>query len=447
MADFAAQTLRVLRHALELERFTAPELATVSGASYETVKKVLRAERDSTIVQTGEKATSGLGRPAEIWQVSDARAIAVRLEDVREQVQKLGAAAERRSDPDALLATAEDNVLFALDAGDDTDSRLSAAQALAALEESQVDWSTVPSQEDILPGLPARTRNLSSPVGRGWVLGTLAHYLASDETTGFAGPLWRRAFAALAAVDDPTQDALHKRFLVELVRHADAKVNAPRSVPATDAALTRRGSSVPDADRRLVREFFGRLMTWKAILRSQDELGPSEPHDVFLQRFEDLASVVFPLLDADERQVALTALADALSMDEGLSTATRIYLSIGRENDLVAEILASDVLGSPDWHDIAQWYLNVRDIASLSASQRIALINALQDALPSRHAEAFLRTLPRYRRPQDLPELTDNPVVPAYVRADLQRQLMHDYTPEAPHLEEVAQEADFMVLA
>jgi hypothetical protein len=446
MADFAAQTLRVLRHALELEQFTAPELATVSGASYETVKKVLRTEKDSTIVQTGEKASSGPGRPAEIWQVSDARAIAVRLEDVRDQVQELGAAAsERRTDPEALLASAEDNILFALHSDDETDSRRNAAQALAALEDSQVDWATVPSEEDILPGLPARTRNLSSPVGRGWVLGTLAHYLASDESTGLAGPLWRRAFAALAAVDDPTQDALHKRFLVELVRHVDARANAAPFPHPTGAVPTFADSAASDSDRRLIRDFFSRLATWKAIVRGQDEPEAVEPEDLFFQRFEDLASTVFPLLEAADRQVVLAALAEALDTEAGISVAPRVFLRIGREMDLVTGILTSNVLDSPDWHDIAEWYLSVRDTASLSVSQRITLINALQGALPSRQAEAFLRVLPLYRRPQDLPELTDNPVVPADIRADLERRLMDDYTPEAPRLEEVAQEAEFMV--
>ena len=73
----ASATLKVLRAAVRLGEFTQPELAAVSGASYETVKKVLRTERDERTVEQLDQTVGGTrGRPRVVWRVVD-RALAL----------------------------------------------------------------------------------------------------------------------------------------------------------------------------------------------------------------------------------------------------------------------------------------------------------------------------------------------------------------------------------
>jgi hypothetical protein len=444
MPNFPTQTLRALWHAVELQYFTAPQLAAVSGTSYETVKKVLRTEDGRTIVRTGKRSTSALGRPADIWEVSDAAAIRERFEGVRDQLEELRAigiageaeATEAEVDSDTALATAEDQVLFAFQA-DDRDSQRLASEALATLQTARVHWTDLFSFEDILPGFPVQSRNLPSRIARGWVLGTIARYLASDECTGFSGPLWRGAFAAVAAVDDPAQDALHKRFLVELVRHAESKATTLGS-DLFQAEISGLELSPSDFGRRLVRYFFTILAQWKMALRSKDDGSDTPAPPELLERLEDLADIVFPLLDRTEKELLLVVLTDALGDPRGVSTATRILLRLRKESDLVSWILNSETVSVSRSQDLTDWYLGLRHSASLSVSQRIALINAFQDALPRQQSEGFFQTLALTCPPQDVPELTENSRVPTRIRADVELQLMLAYTPEAPHLEEIA---------
>ncbi|HEY6780584.1 MAG TPA: hypothetical protein VI111_06485, partial [Thermoleophilaceae bacterium] len=65
MAEIPTLTLRVLQVALDLRVFTMPQLASDAGVSYETVKRVLRAEEQGrTVERTGETAARRVGRPA-----------------------------------------------------------------------------------------------------------------------------------------------------------------------------------------------------------------------------------------------------------------------------------------------------------------------------------------------------------------------------------------------
>src|SRR4051812_40109801 len=79
MADTSTQTLSVLRTALKLRAFTMPELTTASGASYETVKRVVRHGQEGMFERTEETVRGAMGRPAALWRVGDAEAIERRL--------------------------------------------------------------------------------------------------------------------------------------------------------------------------------------------------------------------------------------------------------------------------------------------------------------------------------------------------------------------------------
>jgi hypothetical protein len=205
MADIAAQTLRVLRCAVELGEFTKTELADQADVSYETVKRVLRNEAGATIARTEQTSTGGVGRPATIWAVIDSDAIAERL---RLAAQEVEPSAEDRAPTRTLdddLALAEDYVVLALEADIESDARDYARRALAALGDAR------PAGEQT-PG-----RNLPVREARSLIVVALAEYVLGDETAGVAGESWRRAFSAIEAVDLPEEAAMHKRFLIDLV--------------------------------------------------------------------------------------------------------------------------------------------------------------------------------------------------------------------------------------
>jgi len=233
MADVSSQTLRVLRTALQLATFTMAQLADASGVSYETVKRVLN--RDEMFGRTGERVSSRVGRPAELWEVRDEEAIRRRLHQVSEALEAGGAPVETERDrvadetpAERRLAAAEDALLFALRAEEETDVVDFSQQALEELRSADIAFEA-PSVD---PSDPWARRNLPTSAARAWVVTEVAGYLTSGEANGLAGPLWRRAVSAIAAVESSETSALHMRFLVGLLRTADARAKPQRHLSA-----------------------------------------------------------------------------------------------------------------------------------------------------------------------------------------------------------------------
>ena len=225
----ASETLKVLRAAVQLGEFTQPELAVVSGASYEMVKKVLRAERDERTVEQLDRTVGGTkGRPRVMWRVIDRAAIQARLDSSRRDAE---GDAEAWSTPgevplmysplDTALSAAEDRLVFALRARNQEDCAGFARDALAELGPYGDELKA-----DDRGRRQGQKRNLPLPVGRADVTAAMAGYLASAEARG---PLWRQAFDAIRAFDNAPQAWLHKLFLVALVDMADRR--APRTGP------------------------------------------------------------------------------------------------------------------------------------------------------------------------------------------------------------------------
>jgi hypothetical protein len=81
------------------------------------------------------------------------------------------------------------------------------------------------------------------------IVAELARYLMSDESAALAGPHWRDAFRALAAIDVPAQAELQKGLLVGLVRTADeraAVLRGARGLARLADALERNAETVSD---------------------------------------------------------------------------------------------------------------------------------------------------------------------------------------------------------
>jgi hypothetical protein len=229
MAGIPTQTLRVLQHALELKAFTLPQLASDSGVSYETVKRTLRAEEErGTVERPGKTAVHGVGRPPEIWKVIDPVSIETRIANAQEAVGGIetDAPTTRKrlhvAPLDLSLAVAEDELVFAVRADDPEDAATFASRALTTLHETGIDptasWNAPSATAPLV-----LERNLKTREARALIVKCVAEYIGSDEDTGFAGPLWRRAFQALASVQLTDQAALHRQFLVDLVRLADER--------------------------------------------------------------------------------------------------------------------------------------------------------------------------------------------------------------------------------
>lgn len=226
----ADETLKVLRTAIQLEVFTQPILTMNSEVSYETVKRVLRAEQDrGTVEQLDETVSSAKRQPPE-WRVTDRVAIQARLDSSRDET---GGGAETSSTPgevsimysplEAALSAAEDRLVFALHAGDPGDAAGFAGDALAELEPFREDLKTDDRDRRI-----GRKRNLPTPVGRADVVYGIAAYLVSTEVRG---PLWGQAFDAVRTFDNAPQAGLHKMFLAALIELADQRALG-YSIPA-----------------------------------------------------------------------------------------------------------------------------------------------------------------------------------------------------------------------
>lgn len=214
--------------ALQLDAFTMPQLAEHSGVSYETVKRVLRTQEGNTMRRTGEKVTQAIGRPADVWEVTDKTSIEQRLGAANEVLREFDRGAALPEDAAAIqpadrsLAHAEDELVFALNADDPDDAAAFAVTALATLEEAGID---VQAQPPAVNGL-AEKRNLPIRQARGAIVKHVAEYIRSAESIGFAGPLWRQAFGAVASVELPEQTSLQRRFLIDLVRIVDERAFA-----------------------------------------------------------------------------------------------------------------------------------------------------------------------------------------------------------------------------
>jgi hypothetical protein len=231
MADTSTKTLSVLTTALELRAFTMPELTIASGASYETVKRVLGQGQGGMFERTEKMVRGAMGRPAALWRVGDADAIERRLnqagaalEAERATTTDGEAAQDDGEAPEDLaaerqLAAAENDLLFGFASEHEEDAVYYARRALEELSRTGIEVQVAPVDG---PEFGLR-RNLPSAVGRASVVAAVAQYLASGEAESLGGPEWRRAFGAIAAVESADSNALHKRFLVGLVRVADQR--------------------------------------------------------------------------------------------------------------------------------------------------------------------------------------------------------------------------------
>jgi hypothetical protein len=221
------ETLKVLRAAAQLDEFTQPELAAISGASYEMVKKVLRAERaKGTVVQLDRTASSSPGRPPVLWRVADRAAIERAIDAHRTEAEGVAETLSRpgevphvhSSQLDAALAAAEDRLVFALSSDDRSDAAGFARDAVATIEEHEkelpLDDDTGADQAGPQPKL---RRNVPIRLGRARVIRAICEYLMSDEDLGVQGLLWCRAFDAVASFDHARQAGLHKLFMSSLV--------------------------------------------------------------------------------------------------------------------------------------------------------------------------------------------------------------------------------------
>jgi len=224
----ASATLKVLRAAVRLGEFTQPELAAVSGTSYETVKKVLRAERDDRTVEQLDRTIGGArGRPRVVWRVVDRAAIEARLdasrreaEDIAETLSTPGEVPLMYSPLDAALSAAEDRLVYALMAGDRRDAAGFARDALAEIEPFGDDLKADDGGRS-----GRRKRNVRIPVGRAEVIRALAACLAGAEAREGQGPSWWEAYDAIHAFDHAPQAALHKVFLTGLVDLVDQRTH------------------------------------------------------------------------------------------------------------------------------------------------------------------------------------------------------------------------------
>jgi len=218
------ESLRVLRIALELEEFTKPELAALSGVSYETVKKVLGQERGRTLDKTGDTVKPPTGRPSEVWRVINRDGILHRLGRSRDGAKEIVDLIDnplRILDPtESALANAEDLIIFALNAGEPGDlddfARRAHGEVTQMFEPRLFD---LPTDGDFDPPF-AEKRNVPLQLGRAQIVHAYSEYLLSTEAQGTNGPLWRRAFHRLASFDNPEQAALHKLLMSGLVTMA-----------------------------------------------------------------------------------------------------------------------------------------------------------------------------------------------------------------------------------
>jgi hypothetical protein len=228
-------SLRILRSALDLQEFTKPELAAMSGASYESVKKVLGQERGRTVDKTGDTVKSPTGRPSDVWHVTDPRGIQARIErsrdGAREIMELANATLREATASESALCNAEDLMAFAMSASEPDD-----VQDLACRARDEATRALEGTPLERVPDIPTnvpfgKKRNVPLHEGRAQIIHALSDYMVSDEAQGTHGRLWRRAFGCLASFDSPDQAELHKVFMVGLMNLAHQRTQGSDWVP------------------------------------------------------------------------------------------------------------------------------------------------------------------------------------------------------------------------
>ena len=218
--------------------------------------------------------------------------------------------------------------------------------------------------------------NLPIAASRAWIVTEVARYLISDEMDALSGPLWRRAFAAIAAVDNLETSALHKRFLVGLVRVAIARAKSLRHTSVVGSeelveAIAGDGGGVSlrelvqasregsEADRDALR-----LAITDALRQSADGTSGLDAADIASviqivpaiwspagelsgEVDDDLVYTLHKLSRADEPEVALRAIEALASVHPPGDVAFWIGLAQDA-NAIVTPVALFEVLGKAD---------------------------------------------------------------------------------------------------
>lgn len=207
--DVATESLRVLQWMLRLTTFTMSELASASGASYETVKRVVASEDAKTLTRGGTRGSaSGRGRPHAVWVVADEGAIKARLERARIATDPSRSTMSPSNLVIEHLESAEDHALLALTAESLADSKSYAETSLRALARC-TDFVSRPDES----GGPSWVRKRES------IVRAIARVLDPQANPGASAEPFAEALEALASFDYAPHDALHKQFLIGLGHH------------------------------------------------------------------------------------------------------------------------------------------------------------------------------------------------------------------------------------
>jgi hypothetical protein len=154
------ERLRILAAAAALGEFTVEELVAFSGANENTVRAVLRRERE-LFEATGAEPSGGQGgRPANRYRLIDEERVRAEVHDLERDVVLVAGGGDTGSPPSAeddrlaAIVVAEDALLRSLSATDGEDRRVLAGTARESLRQAT---------EDAGPGLPDRlTRRAAS---------------------------------------------------------------------------------------------------------------------------------------------------------------------------------------------------------------------------------------------------------------------------------------------
>jgi hypothetical protein len=223
LSDISPQEAAVLRLALALGTFTVRELSVESGVSYAAVQQALESENNVTVRTTADTTAVGTARASRVWEIMDAAALEARLGAALD-LPAPDQPPENEATLARMLAAAEDCLIMALRSHVIEDAAAFARQALTHLDGTEVERLSRAEPEDESAPL-VKKRNLPPLDGRAWIVGAIAAYLTSYESSGLSGPLWRHAVRTLAAVDLPDQGVLQKGLLVELVRVVDERAD------------------------------------------------------------------------------------------------------------------------------------------------------------------------------------------------------------------------------
>lgn len=208
-----SESLRVLQWMLQLHRFTMPELSSTSGATYETVRRVVGQEEGrGTLTRAGsEPPVSGTGRPRVLWEIADSGPLRDRLSQVRDLVGMLESdVSSPLSSTQLHLQDAEDNALRALSALSTEDAEGYAQRAIYDLDQI---WP--PSTEDDTPDPAAEVTSDRQKLVRLLTRAILSHD-SSPESAHLI-----EVVDFLEEFDYPPHDAFHKQMALGIIRHSE----------------------------------------------------------------------------------------------------------------------------------------------------------------------------------------------------------------------------------